>query len=212
MIQLYDDLYQTKVENPFSNLNTHAYFLIRKEGNVLFYNTSSSQEIKEISEKGGIVFQYLSHRHEVGDSLRVIRDKFCSKLCADQKEVPSISKTCPVDVKFSERVIHSNNIEVIPTAGHTAGGLCFYYTSPNGLNYLFTGDLIFPRNGEWCVILISNDGANRENLVKSLLIIRELKPDIVLSSASVGDISVVKVNEKEWQNAIDKNIKALSSN
>ncbi len=84
MKQLYEDLYQTSVENPFHGLNTHAYFLLRVEGNVLFYNTSNQEDMEEISKLGGITHQFLSHRHETGNSLVKIQSQFQSLLCCDE--------------------------------------------------------------------------------------------------------------------------------
>lgn len=54
MKQLYDDLWQTKLENPFSNVQSHAYFLQCIEGNVLIYNTGHTEEIKHMTELGSI--------------------------------------------------------------------------------------------------------------------------------------------------------------
>ncbi|MCG8426295.1 MAG: MBL fold metallo-hydrolase [Chromatiales bacterium] len=210
MKQLYDDLWQTTLEHPFADLNTHAYFLQRNEGNVLFYNTSNQDDIEAMSDMGGIIFQYLSHRHETGDSLSIIKERFKSQLCSDNLEEPHISRVCKVDTVFSDRQTHSSNIEVIPTPGHTDGGLCFYYQSPNGLRYLFTGDTFFQSNGHWETILIANDGGNKQKLVESLQILRDLQPDVVMCSASVGDVSVVEVTHDTWVESIDNNIGRLA--
>ena len=34
------DLWETEVEHPAPGLTTHAYLLVRPQGNILFYNTS----------------------------------------------------------------------------------------------------------------------------------------------------------------------------
>lgn len=209
MKKIYIDLWQTSLENPFAGLNTHAYFLQRNEGNALFYNTSNLDDIEEISNLGGISFQYLSHRHESGKSLSIIKSKFQSQLCTGDLEEPFIEST--VDVTFSTRQSHSSNIEIIPTPGHTDGGLCFYYESPIGLKYLFTGDTLFQSDGRWGTLVISNDGGSATKLIESLSTIRSLEPDVVLCSASVGDISVVEVTQEEWHECIDDNIRMLSN-
>ena len=77
-------------------LNTHAYFLRRPEGNVLFYNTGNEGDLEEIAELGGIQAQLLSHRDESGPSLNRIRDLFGSKLCCSALEAPIIGKDAPV--------------------------------------------------------------------------------------------------------------------
>ncbi len=208
MKKIYEDLWQTSLENPFTGLNTHAYFLQRSEGNVLFYNTSNLDDIDEISKLGGISFQYLSHRHESGKSLSTIKSILHSQLCSDDLEEPFIEST--VDVIFSVRQFHSSNIEIIPTPGHTDGGICFYYESPHGLKYLFTGDLLFQSNGSWDTLVFRPHGGRADKLIESLSTIRSLGPNVVLCSASVGDISIVEVTQKEWHEVIDDNIRRLS--
>jgi len=208
MIKILDDLWQTTLEQPFVGLNSHAYFLVRENGNVLFYNTRNMNDINEMLGYGGISFQYLSHRHESGVSLNTIKSLLNSGLCADELEEPHIAST--IDVVFSKRQIHSSNIEVIPTSGHTSGGLCFYYESPNGQNYLFTGDLLYQSNRKWDTLVFSAHGGNANSLIKSLLLLRSLEPTVVICSAYVGDRAVVEINQEEWYEAIDTNILKLS--
>ena len=210
--QLFKDLWQTQVEHPFAGLNTHAYFLKCNEGNVLFYNTSHSEDIQEIAQLGGIKYQYLSHRDETGASLQKLKEQFGSALCCDVKEKPFITPSCPVDITFSKRVSHFSGIEVIPTPGHTEGSLSFLYQSPPGLAYLFTGDTFFQSNGRWETIYFSHAGGSSEALIESLLIYRELNPDVVISSASSeGSLSFVELTRKEWIEAIDHNIDKLNT-
>ena len=76
MEQIQPDLWQTRVENPAPGLTTHAYLLIRSEGNILFYNTGHEDEIAAMEELGGVWRQYLSHRDELGDSLKVIGERY----------------------------------------------------------------------------------------------------------------------------------------
>jgi hypothetical protein len=73
MKQLFTDVWQTTTESPFPGLTTHAYFVTREGGNVLFYNTSQQRDIEQMAELGGVAFQFLSHRDELGPSLQTIR-------------------------------------------------------------------------------------------------------------------------------------------
>lgn len=210
MKQLYEDLWQTAVLNPFSGVNTHAYFLRCAEGNVLFYNTGHAAEIQHMAELGGIKYQYLSHRHERGKSLRVIKQRFGSALCCDKAELTAIEEHCAVDVVFSERAKHFAGIEVILTPGHTAGGSSFLYQSPHGLTYLFTGDTVFQKNNRWATLIISKDGGSAGELANSLRLYRELEPDVVISSASSsGSHAVVELDHAGWRAAMDENIRYL---
>ncbi len=204
MKQIFDDLWQTKLEIPFGSVHSHAFFLQREEGNALIYNTGHAGEIDRIAALGGIDYQYLSHRHEAGDSLRRIRDRFGSKLCCHAEEKPAVLPSCEVDVAFSGDVEQHLGLEVLHTPGHTNGSVSFLYRSPYGRTYLFTGDTLFRSKTGWETLVISSDGGSREALLESLETYRALSPDVVLWSASnSGDLSYVEPAGVEWKAIID---------
>ncbi len=121
MKQIYKDLWQTELEIRFGTLRTHAYILVRKKNSVLFYTTNNQEELRIIAEKGGAAYQYLSHCHEVDQSLVTVKNALNSKLCCDALVQPYFDSSTSADVYFSnpEREYHSDNIEVIHTPGHT---------------------------------------------------------------------------------------------
>lgn len=210
MKQIYDDLWQTKLEIPFGNVHTHGYFLQGSEGNVLLYNTGYREEIQHIAELGGIKYQCLSHRDESGMSLHSIKEQFGSELCCHIKEEPSVSPSCPVDITFSEQVTHFFGLEVMHTPGHTDGSISFLYRSPHARTYLFTGDTLFQSNGNWGTYVISGAGGSTETLLESLLSYRKLNPDVVLWSASGGgSSSFFELSKDEWIDIIDSTIQRL---
>lgn len=212
MKQLYQDLWQTEVFHPFPGLNSHAYFLRCDEGNVLFYNTGHAAEFEYMAELGGIKYQYLSHRHEVGSSLKTIKERFDSALCCGAEEQAVIEASCAVDVVFSKREKHFAGIEIIPTPGHTAGSISFLYDSPHGFTYQFTGDTLFQSHGRWDTLFFTNAGGSTRDLADSLRLYQTLEPDVVISSASTsGDRAVMEVEPAEWRAALDDNIRRLQS-
>jgi len=209
MKQIYPDLWQTKLEIPFGAVHAHAYVLQCPEGNVLIYNTGHTEEIDHIAEMGGVKYQYLSHRHEAGPSLEIIKRQFGSTLCCDENERAAISESCEVDLTFSENTRHFADIEIISTPGHTDGGTSFLYESPSGQTFLFTGDTFLQSNGQWHTIVSSNDGGHSEPLIESLQTYRELNPDVVLWSASRGPKSFIETTEAQWKEDIDNAIAKL---
>jgi hydroxyacylglutathione hydrolase len=212
MKQIYEDLWQTKLETPFAGLQTYAYLLLGKDGNALLYNTSHADEIQHIAELGGIKYQCLSHRDETGPSLRRIRDQFGSKLCCHIKEEPSIAQSCRVDITFSEPNTRILDLEVIHTPGHTDGSVSFVYRSPFGHTYLFTGDTFFQSNGNWGTFVIPQAGGSKKSLIDSLELYRNLNPDVVISSGSnVGSDPFVELPAEEWKDAIDSTIRELEN-
>ena len=208
MKQLQEDLWQSAIHS-MGTLNTHAYFLRRPDGNVLFYNTGNDGDLDQMAELGGIRFQLLSHRDESGPSLNRIKDRFGSRLCCSALEAAIIGNDAQVDVTFQAEDHHLGDIDIIHTPGHTEGSICFFYKSPYGKSYLFTGDTIFQSNGKWATLVFPKAGGSEAALAESLLRLRELKPDIVMCSAFVGDVSVVEVIGDEWAQAIDDNVSRL---
>ena len=190
-------------------LNTHAYFLRRPEGNVLFYNTGDEGDLEKIAALGGIQFQLLSHRDEAGPSLNRIKELFGSKLCCSVLEAPIVGKEAQVNVTFQAEDHHLGDIDIIHTPGHTAGSICFFYKSPHGKSYLFTGDTIFQSNAKWATLVFPRAGGSEAALADSLLRLRDLNPDIVMCSAFVGDVSFVEITGDEWAKAIDDNVSRL---
>ena len=190
-------------------LNTHAYFLRRPEGNVLFYNTGHDGDLEKIAALGGIRFQLLSHRDESGPSLNRIKDRFGSRLCCSALEAAIIGEDAQVDRAFQSSDRHLGDIDIIHTPGHTAGSICFFYKSPYGKSYLFTGDTIFQSNAKWATLAFPRAGGSEASLAQSLLRLRDLNPDVVMCSAFVGDVSVVEIIGDEWAQAIDDNVSRL---
>jgi len=208
MKQLQEDLWQSTLHRS-GILNTHAYFLQRPMGNVLFYNTNNKSDLARIAELGGIQYQLLTHRDESGPSLNHIKNLFGAKLGCSTLEAPSIAKDAQADITFETSDHHLGDIEIIHTPGHTNGSICFFYKSPYGKSYLFTGDTIFQWDAKWATLVVSNAGGSKALLAKSLLRLRNLNPDIVMSSGFVGDVSFVEVTSDKWTEAIDDNVSRL---
>jgi len=207
--QISPDLWQTQTEHPFYGVTSHAYLLTRIEGNILFYGTGVIEDMRSIQDLGGIVRQYLSHRDEAGPALMAIKDFFGSALCCHVLEAKAIRSSCPVDVTFNTHETHLGNIEVIPTPGHTSGSTCFVYRSPHGQTYLFTGDTIFPDGQVWGTRVQIFAGGRKSDLKRSLSLLRNLQPDLVISSASVGRAPVQPMLEGEWRTIVDGAISRL---
>jgi glyoxylase-like metal-dependent hydrolase (beta-lactamase superfamily II) len=226
MKQLYPDLWQTAPEHPvpaYPRLTTHAYLLVRRGGNVLLYSSGLSAEHPRIRKLGGLTHQYLSHRDEVGPALARIKEAFRSRLCCHRLEEPAAREFCPVDLTFDRREVHLDDVEVIPTPGHTSGSTCFLVRSPGaradlreglrpneGRTYLFTGDTVFLSNGAWDTLVLQDKGGSTSDLKESVKLLRDLDPDVVISSASVGSISVKEMQPGAWRSAMDEVLRSLS--
>lgn len=212
MKPVFSDVWETGVESPFPGLTTHAYLLIRNSGNVLFYNTGNLQEIEAMAELGGVAYQFLSHRDELGNTLNVIRERYGAKLGGHREEQEQFAKVCVPDILFGRRETLLGDIEVIPTPGHSPGSTCFLAQSSEGKRYLFTGDTVYrAAGGEWKAGFIP--GYSREEdkvtLAESLGLLKTLRPDVVFSSAFGGDAGYEEVTPRLWSRYLDNAVNAL---
>lgn len=208
MKQVLPDIWETEVENPAPGLTTHAYLLVRDDGNVLFYNTGHIHEIDRMADLGGVMYQYLSHRDELGESLKMIRERYGARLGGHAREYEDFARICEPDILFDQREMQLGNIEVIPTPGHTPGSTCFLVHSPFGKRYLFTGDTLYlSRDGAWKPGLLP--GSDREALAESLELLRGLEPDVVFSSAFAGDAGF-QINPADWAGQVGRALDSMS--
>ena len=208
MKQIEPDLWQSSIHRS-GILNSHAYFLTRPDGNVLFYNTGDEGDLAQIEGLGGIRYQLLTHRDEAAPSLKRIRERFGCSLGCSAPEAPAAGRHAPVDIVFGADDRRLGDIDILHTPGHTDGSLCFFYRSPHGKAYLFSGDTIFHWNGKWATFVLSKAGGSKAALAESLLRLRELDPDLVMSSGFVGDVAMAAVTRDEWTEAIGSNVRRL---
>jgi hydroxyacylglutathione hydrolase len=212
MKQIYPDLWRTAPEHPLPDqlpdLMMHAYLLVREQGNLLFCRSEHDADHQQIRGLGGVTHQYLTHWHEAAPGLARIKAMFGSKLVCHRLAEQTVSQFSPVDLTFETREVHLGDIEVIPTPGHTPGSTCFLFESPHEKTYLFAGDTLFPSRGSW-EALVWEDG-NEAELRASLAMLRDLKPDVVLCGASVGDVPFREMSQPEWHAALDRAARSLS--
>jgi len=208
MRQIQPDLWETEVESPIPGLTTHAYLFTRAGGNVLFYNTGHEHEIDKMAELGGVAYHFLSHRDELGDSVKRVRERFGARLGGHAREQADFAQVCPPDILFQEPETHLGAIDVIPTPGHSPGSTCFLVRSSHG-TYLFTGDTVYlGDDGRWKAGFL--DGiSDREALADSLGVLRALEPDVVLSSAFGGDAGFQRMRPSEWADHVRNALEEL---
>ena len=131
MKRLYEDVWQSERYSS-GILNSHAYLLRRPQGNVLFSNTGAARDLDHVEKLGGIGYQLLTHRDEVGGSLGRIRDRFGSKLGIGALEVSYAERHSPVDIAFDPADTQLEDMRVFFTTGHTDGSICYNYESQHG--------------------------------------------------------------------------------
>ncbi|MED5390099.1 MAG: MBL fold metallo-hydrolase [Pseudomonadota bacterium] len=209
MEKLYPDLWQTRAEQPAPGLITHAYLLTRDEGNVLLYNSSHEDEWLDMARLGGVRYQWLSHQDEVGDSLAALQQRFGCALSIHQAERAEAERFAPVAHAFAEEPERQLGIQILPAPGHTRGSVCFFYASPYGRRYLFTGDtLLMDNDRRWRSGYLPGI-SDRASLAASLRLLATLAPDVVISSATYGAYPWVEIAPGDWPAAVEQALGAL---
>jgi glyoxylase-like metal-dependent hydrolase (beta-lactamase superfamily II) len=137
----------------------------------------------QISELGGIRRQYLNHWHEASAECDWVRETFQAPLYCPAADAQQVAERCHVDHTFFDRHMLDDDVEVIPTPGHTSGTTCFLWESGQH-RCLFTGDTInFPR-GNWIAHVL--DSSDRDQYLASLELIRGLDFDAIIPSVSAA--------------------------
>lgn len=90
MRQVLKDIWETRPDNPFPGLTTHAYLWTPAQA--LFYSPATDAEFDELSDLGGVTHHYLSHRDEAGPMLNAVARQFGSTLHAPLAELDDIAK------------------------------------------------------------------------------------------------------------------------
>ena len=158
---------------PFlSGVVVRSFVLEREQGNVIIYNSpgiaAAADDILQLGHPDRLL---INHCHE-------------AMYGAPALDVPifvhesDLSQTAlPITGVFSKREKISDDLEVIPTPGHTAGTTMFLWD--NGEHrLLFSGDAIWVQTGEWKAVLLGE--SDRESYLASLSHLMELDFDILV--------------------------------
>jgi hypothetical protein len=156
---------------PFGrSIHARAFKLHREKGDLLVYSVEGLRE--ETATR-----QYLNHSHEAAFGAADL-PLFCH---ADDRA--AVEEHMPVRATFSRRHTLDEDFEVIPTPGHTPGATAYLWDS-GGHRFLFTGDTIYLRDGEWVAAVL--DSSDRSAYVESLELLRELDFDVLVPWISAG--------------------------
>ncbi len=212
LTQIREDLYQTRIDSPFPGLTTHSYLWRRPAGNVLFYSPAGDADFDAIDELGGVSAQYLSHLDEAGPNLARIAERFGRQLHAPAAELESIAKHGRVDVPLrAVRHVDDNDVEVLPTPGHSPGSTCYLAAGASGERYLFTGDTIFPTgDGTWSTFVVPGRG-DAAAMRESIKLLGTVAPDLVISSAFGGSSAIEAVDAARWSQIVEQALASVPS-
>ena len=184
---------------PFApSLEVRAFLLRRERGNLLIYSVDAlASEAQAIEELGGVSRQYLNHRHEA----MFASDRIAAPLFCHEAERPSVAESVDVRASFSRRHLLDDDFEVIPIPGHTSGATAYLWDSGQH-RFLFTGDTIYLRDGEWVAAVL--ESSDRDLYLESLDLVRELEFDVLVPwAATEGQPYHAVTNRADARRRID---------
>ena len=177
---------------PFApSLEIRAFVLERRQGNVLVYSTDT------LDDPDGVSRWYLNHGHEA----MFVSGAVTAPLFVHERDRRSVEAKAHVRATFSRRHTLDDDFEVIPTPGHTPGATTYLWDSGEH-RFLFTGDTIFLRDGEWVAAVL--DSSDRASYLESLELIRGLDFDVLIPwAASAGELPYAVTSRADARRRID---------
>jgi glyoxylase-like metal-dependent hydrolase (beta-lactamase superfamily II) len=176
---------------PFApSLDIRAFLLERDQGNVLIYSVSGLK-------LDGVERHYLNHWHEAMFPANVDAPLFVHE---DDRE--ATEERSHVRGTFSKRHHLDDDLEVIPTPGHTGGATAYLWDSGDH-RLLFTGDTIYLDDGEWVPAVL--ESSDRDAYADSLELIRELDFDVLVPWVATGGQDFYALTDpKETRRRLDR--------
>ena len=178
---------------PFApSLHIRTFVLEREAGDVAIYGPQP-----EVGRA------YLGHWHEAMFATHVPG----VPLFVHEAERGHTERHLPVRATFTRRHRLDEDLEIIPMPGHTRGATAFLW-SGGGHRYLFTGDTIYLRDGEWIAAML--DSSDRPAYLESLALLRELDFDVLVPwAASAGDAHYALTDAGDRRQRLDAIIERL---
>jgi glyoxylase-like metal-dependent hydrolase (beta-lactamase superfamily II) len=191
---------------PFdSTVDVRSFWLERPHGNLIIYNAPGiALAGDEIQARGGATRQLLNHAHEaMYGSQGLDVGVFVGE--PDRNHTRSL----PIAGTFSERQMLDDDLEVIPTPGHTPGTTTFLWDS-GGHRFLFTGDSVWIEHGNWRATVLGD--SDRDAYLDSLALLRELEFDVLVPwAATAGEPYIDVVSHTQAQHRLDEIIERVQA-
>ncbi|WP_248704750.1 MBL fold metallo-hydrolase [Curtobacterium sp. MWU13-2055] len=172
-----------------------SYLLRRSTGNVLVYNSPGiAQAADAINAAGGAELLLINHAHESMYG----RPPINVPIAVHRADWDDIARAMPVAQVYDGPQTIGDDLEVIPTPGHTPGTTSYLWDSGTH-RYLFTGDFIWIEGGEWKAVVL--DPGLRSAYVRSLEIVRDLDFDVLVPWGASEDGSPVAITSEPGEAA-----------
>jgi Metallo-beta-lactamase superfamily len=192
---------------PFGkDIVVRSFLLERARGNVLVYNAPGlGAAAADIQARGGAARLLINHAHEAMYGPPDID----VPVFVHERDEAETARSLHVAGTFGERAMLDDDLELIPTPGHTPGTTAVLWD--NGSHrFLFTGDSLWINHGEWQAVVLGS--SDRAAYIESLTTLREVRFDVLVPWGAVeGERYIEVVTRSEAQQHIDAIIARLTS-
>jgi hypothetical protein len=164
-----------------ANVLVRSFLLKRPAGNVIVYNSPGiTTAADELQQLGPISRLLINHAHEAMYG----QPDLDAPAYVHRDDRAATAGSINVAGAFDRRQMMDDDIDVIPTPGHTPGTASYLWD--NGQHrFLFTGDCIWIENGNWKAVVL--DPAHRADYLSSLALVRGLDFDVLVPWGTTDD-------------------------
>lgn len=164
-----------------ANVLVRSFVLPRSAGNVIVYNSPGiSEAAADIRALGGATRLLINHAHEGMYGAPTLD----LPVYVHERDRREVAGSLAVAGVFTGRETIDDDLEVVPTPGHTAGTTSYLWDSGEH-RYLFTGDFLWIENGEWKAVVL--DSGLRAAYLDSLALVRDLDFDVLVPWGATDD-------------------------
>lgn len=160
----------------------YTYLIRRDAGNVLLNTKDDITDFEPaLASLGGVQHILLGDRHHAGPHAVAFSRRMRAPLTASTIEA-KVLRSAGIEVGAVlpyERTQLAQDLEIIPTPGHTRGAFSYLWTNRKR-RYLFIGDTLVPEKGRWQMYVTR---PNREVMLRTIDELAKLDFDVILSNS-----------------------------
>lgn len=172
---------------PFLDGAVVRSFLLERNGvSTLIYNSpglrAAADEIRRRGEADGLL---INHWHEEMYGQPGVD----APVFVHERDRAQTEGRLPVDGVLRDRQRWGDDVEIIPTPGHTSGATAFLWTTA-GHRVLFTGDSLWNHGGRWEAVVLAD--SSPADYVRSLELMADLGADVIVPWLALDDAPPVE--------------------
>jgi len=179
--EIFPSLFLVRTAGPSAKMQ-YTYLLRRPAGNILLATKADMADNWDaLRALGRVSHILLGDRHHVGAASAELSAKLGVPLSATRAEAMAARQKNLLipDILRDGRYHLADDLEVIPTPGHTKGAVSYLWSNA-GRRFLFIGDTLVPIDGRWEFWVTR---PNRPLMRQTIDMLRDVAFDVILSNS-----------------------------